>query len=66
MQTHFWTLGDLLAGILSIARTSSGISTFGRVDYNLNTDINGFDHHIVAGKSEQRHCGICCEKLIAT
>lgn len=26
------------------------ISTFGRVDYDLHTDIKGFDHHFVISK----------------
>lgn len=34
------------------------ISTFGRVDYDLSTDIKGFDRHFVESKPGQRHRGI--------
>lgn len=30
-----------------------GISTFGRVDYDLSADIKGFDRHFVASRPEQ-------------
>lgn len=44
----------------------SDISTFGRIDYDLNADIKGFDHHFVVCKPEQRLRGIDAERLIAT
>lgn len=67
MHLHFWTRGDLLGGDRVVDTAAvSGISTFGRVDYDLNTDIKGFDHHFVVSKAEQRHWGINAERLIAT
>lgn len=55
MHLHFWTLGDLLGVIVvdTAQEPLSGISTFGRVDYDLNADIKGFDHHFVLSKPEQ-------------
>lgn len=57
MHLHFWTARDSVGGGV--------ISTFGRVDYDLSTDIKGFDRHFVESRPGQRHRGIT-ERLSAT
>lgn len=42
------------------------VSTYGRVDYDLNTDIKGFDWHFVESEPWQRHRGSTVDMLIAT
>lgn len=64
MHLHFWILGDVVVD--GAGASVSGISTFGRVDYDLGADIKGFDHHFVVSKPERRQWGNNAAKLIAT
>lgn len=60
MHLHFWTARFFLRGggcRYSPGAAVGGISTFGRVDYDLSTDIKGFDRHFVESRPEQRHWG---------
>lgn len=54
MHLHFWMLWDILRDLVveRAGASVSGISTFGRVDYDLSADIKGFDHHFVVSKPE--------------
>lgn len=76
LSTEGWkctsTLGQLdiycisEGGIGVDAAAAGNISTFGRVDYDLNTDIKGFDCHFVEREPGQRHRGIDADRPGAT
>lgn len=72
MQLHFRTARRVLdftggvGGIGVDAAAAGNISAFGRVDYDLNTDIKGFDCHFVEREPGQRHRGIDADRAGAT